>query len=127
MKNPGNVKPFLRVPFLLIGSLLVSVISYAQKDSSNYYLQKGLDEKQKGHRMESLKDFEKAIKYDTTDKSVLNELASAYMDLRKYYQAKETYKKLIAEGDNSADDYKQMLQLCFNLKSYDEAVIYANA
>jgi len=127
MKNPGNFKHALPVPFFLIGSLLVSLISHAQKDSSNYYLQKGLDEKQKGHRMESLKDFEKAIKYDTTDKSVLNELASAYMDLRKYYQAKETYKKLIAEGDNSADDYKQMLQLCFNLKSYDEAVIYANA
>ena len=76
--------------------------------------------------MESLKYFEKAIKYDTTNRAVLNELASAYMDLRKYYQASETYKKLVNLGETSASNYKQLLQLCFSLKAYDEAIIYAN-
>jgi tetratricopeptide (TPR) repeat protein len=119
-KQYPMIRVILSLTFVLISSLL-----FAQTDSVNYFLQKGLDEKQKGRRMESLKYFEKAIKYDTTSKAVLSELASAYMDLRKYYQAKETYKKLVNGGDKSAANYKQLLQLCFNLKSYNEAILYA--
>jgi len=113
---------------LMLAILLVfsSSFLFAQSDSAHFFLQKGLDEKQKGRRMESVKYFEKAIKYDTTNKAVLDELATGYMDLRKYYQAKETYKKLVGLGENSASNYKQLLQLSFNLKSYDEAIVYAN-
>ena len=107
--------------------VLISSIAFAQADSSKYFLQKGLDEKQKGRRMESLKNFEKSFKYDSSNKVLLGELASANMDLRKYYQAKETYKKLVNLGETSPDNYKQLLQLCFNLRSYDEAILYANA
>jgi tetratricopeptide (TPR) repeat protein len=106
--------------------VFVSSVALAQADSSNYFLQKGLDEKQKGRRMESLKNLEKSFKYDSSNKIMLGELASAYMDLRKYYQAKETYKKLVNLGETSATNYKQLLQLCFNLRSYDEAILYAN-
>jgi tetratricopeptide (TPR) repeat protein len=76
--------------------------------------------------MESLRDFEKAYKYDSTNKAVVGEMASAYMDLRKYYQAKESYKKLVGLGQATPENYKQLLQLCFNLKAYDEAIGYAN-
>jgi len=118
--------PMIRV-IITFAIILLSIHLSAQPDSSNYFLQKGLDEKQKGRRMESLKNFEKAIKYDTANKAVLSELASAYMDLRKYYQAKETYKRMIALGETSAANYKQLLQLCFNMKAYDEAIVYATA
>jgi tetratricopeptide (TPR) repeat protein len=74
--------------------LFISSVAFAQADSSKYFLQKGLDEKQKGRRMESLKNFEKSFKYDSSNKVMLGELASAYMDLRKYYQAKEHTKSL---------------------------------
>ena len=107
-------------------SFLISSVAFAQADSSKYFLQKGLDEKQKGRRMESLKNFEKGFKYDSANKVLLGELASAYMDLRKYHQAKETYKKLVNLGETSAANYKQLLQLCFNLRLYDEAILYAN-
>lgn len=112
--------------FLLVNLLFISAASFAQTDSSDYFLKKGLDEKQKGRRMESLKNFEKAYKYDTVNKAVVSEMAMAYMDVRKYFQAKESYKKLVSLGDRSAANYKQLLQLCFNLKSYDEAITYAN-
>src|SRR6266540_2712449 len=129
MKNlkSTSIKQYL-VSCLAVVILLTSIspVLSAQTDSTSYFLQKGLDEKQKGRRMESLKNFEKAIRYDTANKAVLNELADAYMDLRKYYQAKETYKKLVNLGETSATNYKQLLQLCFNLKSYDEAILYAN-
>jgi tetratricopeptide (TPR) repeat protein len=106
--------------------LLIPAVAFCQADSSKYFLQKGLDEKQKGHRMESLKNFEKSFKYDSSNKVMLDELASAYMDLRKYYQAKETYKKLVNLGETSPANYRELLQLCFNLKAYDEAIVYAN-
>jgi tetratricopeptide (TPR) repeat protein len=128
MKSLENTKkqyPMMRFnSFIFL--LFISSTLFAQTDSANYFFQKGLDEKQKGRRMESLKNFEKAFKYDTTNKAVLTEMASAYMDLRKYYQAKVTYTKLVDLGETSASNYKQLLQLCFNLKSYDEALVYAN-
>ena len=62
-------------------------------DSADYFLQKGLVEKQNGRRLESLKNFEKAAKYDSTSKTITAELASAYLDLHRYGQAREMYKK----------------------------------
>jgi tetratricopeptide (TPR) repeat protein len=111
----------LSIPLIAGGCL------FAQVDSANYFLNTGLAEKQKGRRMESLKNFEKAFKYDSTNKAVLNEMAAAYMDVKKYYQAKETYKRLISVGETTPANYKQLLQLSFNLKAYDDALLYAGA
>ena len=78
--------------------LFISFISNAQLDSSAFYYQKGMLEKQNGRRLESLKNFEKAQKYDTPGKELIKELASAYLDLRKYHQAKENFKKLSSQS-----------------------------
>ena len=75
-------------------------------DSADFFLQKGLLEKQNGRRLESLKNFEKAAKYDAKSKPIVVELASAYMDLRRYNQARDSYKKLVELGDVTADNYK---------------------
>ncbi len=85
-------------------------------DSADFFLQKGLLEKKNGRRLESLKNFEKAAKYDATSKSIVVELASAYLDLRRYGQARESYKKLVELGDATADNYKQLMTLSFQLK-----------
>jgi tetratricopeptide (TPR) repeat protein len=112
---------------LLLAFTLACHILFAQTDSTQFFLQKGLTEKKNGRRMESLKNFEKALKFDANNKAVLSELASAYLDLRKYYEARDSYKKLIDLGDKSADNYKQLLQLSFNLRRYDDVVSYANS
>ena len=65
-------------------------------DSASYFLQKGLDGKTRlADVLESLKNFEKAHYYDASNKVIINELAIAYIDLRKFTHAKETYKKLV--------------------------------
>jgi tetratricopeptide (TPR) repeat protein len=110
---------------LLTVTIFISSYLFAQADSANVYLQKGLEEKQKGRRLESLKQFEKAIKYDSLNRAVLAELGSAYLDLRKYYQARQTYKKLVETGEGSSANYRQLFQLSFNLKQYDDAITYA--
>lgn len=95
-------------------------------DSSDYFLQKGLLEKQNGRRLESLKNFEKAAKYNNKSKEITNELASAYFDLRKYGQAIEMYKKLVDLGAGSPAVYKQLMQLSFQTKQNQDVLTYAD-
>ncbi len=95
-------------------------------DSADFFLQKGLQEKQNGRRLESLKNFEKAAKYDGGSKAIIAELASAYHDLRKYTLALEQYKKLAAMGEESAELYKKLLTLSFQLKQKDDVLLFAD-
>ncbi len=126
----------IRQTLLLIPIALgVSVLTHAQtksadtgpnSDSVTFYLQKGLQEKQTGRRMEALKNFEKAFQYDQNNKAIVGELAASYLDLRKYSQAKETYLKLEALGDQSPRTYKQIMDLSYNLKQNEDVIAYAN-
>jgi tetratricopeptide (TPR) repeat protein len=115
-----------REAVILAVCLFITGSLFSQTDSADYFLQKGLQEKENGRRMESLKNFEKAFKYDANNKTVLNELAIAYLDLRKYGQARDTYKKLVDLGDASAANYKQLMTLSFSLKQNDDVIVYAN-
>jgi tetratricopeptide (TPR) repeat protein len=122
---------------LYILCLLLSTAGYSQtqisyttttavnSDSAQFFLQKGLEEKEKGRRLESLKNFEKASKYDSNNKAIVAELAAAYFDLRKHYLATESYKKLVSMGDASALTYKRLLDLSFNMKQADDVILYA--
>lgn len=95
-------------------------------DSADYFLQKGLIEKQNGRRLESLKNFERAARYDASSKAITAELASAYLDLRRYNQARESFKKLVELGDNSAPTFKQLMLLSFQLKQNEDVLVYAD-
>jgi len=95
-------------------------------DSADYFLQKGLQEKQNGRRLESLKNFEKAAKYNSGSKVITNELASAYLDLRRYNQAVEMFKKLVQLGETTPAIYKQLMNLSFQLKQNEDVLLYAD-
>lgn len=95
-------------------------------DSGDYFLQKGLQEKQNGRRLESLKNFEKAVRYDANSKPIVSELALAYHDLRKYNLALENYKKLVAMGEESPELFKKLMLLSYQLKQQDDVLLYAD-
>lgn len=107
------------------GQTAVSAINIGT-DSADYYLQKGLAEKQTGRRMESLRNFEKAAKYDANSKAIVTELASAYFDLRRYTQARDAFKKLVELGDATPANYKQLMNLSFQLKQHQDVLFYAD-
>lgn len=115
---------------LCIFFMLSSSLAYAQtspnSDSANYFLQKGLQEKKDGRRMEAFKHFDKAYKFDANNKEIVAEMAASCLDLRKYAQARENYKKLVELGDVSAATYKHLMTLSYNLKQNDDVVLYAN-
>lgn len=104
----------------------VTPLSLISNDSADYFLQKGLLEKQNGRRLESLKNFEKAARYDANNKVIVTELASAYLDLRRYNHAREMFKKLVEMGDQTAANYKHLLQLSFQLKQHEDVLLYAD-
>lgn len=104
----------------------ISFFVFAQADSSAYFLQKGLDEKTKGRRLESLRQFEKAFGYNKNDRQIVSELAAAYLDLRRYPQAKEKFLQLEKMGDNSDSTYRQLMLLSFNTRQFDETIKYAS-
>ncbi len=116
----------MRKVFLTTAIITMSMLAFSQTDSAQYFFKKGLDEKAKGRRMESLKHFEKAYGYNKTDKQITSELASAFMDLRRYGQAREKYQQLEQMGDITAFNYKQLMQLSFNMRQFDDAIKYAN-
>lgn len=106
--------------------LLATSLAFSQKDSAEYFFQKGLTEKQNGRLMESYKNLHKAISYNASDKKIIKEYANTCLSLRKYNEARETYKKLVALGDESVENYKELMTLSYNLKQNDDVILYAN-
>lgn len=123
MKNLKLI-PMLKLILAAFVILATTAVS-AQADSAAVYLKKAQDEKVKGRLMESFKHIEKAYGYDKTSKEIVSMMASTLMDLRKYSQAREKYLELEKLGDPSADTYKQLMTLSFNLKQYPDAIKYA--
>jgi tetratricopeptide (TPR) repeat protein len=104
----------------------ISTAIFAQADSTTFFFQKGLEEKTKGRRQESLKQFERAYNYNKNDKQVVSELAAAYLDLRRYGQAKEKFLQLEKMGDKSDSTYRELMLLSFNTRQWDDAIKYAS-
>jgi tetratricopeptide (TPR) repeat protein len=124
------IRKFLTVCLVLTSSLAFAQTSVSQitiaTDSADLFYQKGLVEKQNGRKLESLKNFEKALKYDANNKSIITEVANANLDLRRYTFARDGYKRLVELGDNSPATYKQLLTLSFQLKAQDDVIAYAS-
>jgi tetratricopeptide (TPR) repeat protein len=114
-----------QTPVSSLAQVTTNSISY-NTDSAEFFLQKGLLEKQNGRRLESLKYFEKAANYDGNSKAITSELALAYLDLRRYAQAREMYKKLIVMGEENPANLKQVLTLSYQLKQTDDVLLYAD-
>ncbi len=105
--------------------LLLSGAVSAQSDSAQYFLDKGLAEKQAGRKLEVWKHLDKAYHYDSNNKQIVSELANILFELRKYAQAKEMMQKLEKMGENSASHYHLLLQISYNLKHHDDVIRYA--
>ena len=117
-------KAFFLPLFLCAGVFLAGAQS-ALTDSAELFYKKGLEEKQKGRRMESLRQFEKAAGYDSDHPVLVAELAESYYDLRKYPQSREAYKKLEKLTSLDAAQYRRLMDLSFNMRQFDDVIAYA--
>lgn len=111
--------------YLSAAACIIAASSFAQADSSSFYLQKGMDEKVKGRRMEVVKQLEKAYAFNKQNEQIVNELAAAYTDVKFYAKAKEKYSQAESLGDRSASLYKNLMTLNFNTRQWADAMKYA--
>jgi tetratricopeptide (TPR) repeat protein len=84
-----------------------------------------MKEKEAGRKLEVWKNISKAYNYNQQDKTIISEYANILLELRKYRQAKEMLQKLELFGDHSISLYKQLLNLTFNIRLFDEAINYS--
>lgn len=103
----------------------LTTAAFAQTDSSGIYLQKALEEKAKGRRMEVVKALEKAEKFNQNNQQVVGELATAYLDIRMLAKAREKFLQLENIGGATTATYKQLMNLNFNMRQFNDAIKYA--
>jgi len=111
---------------LIITLITITTFSFAQTDSAGYFLQKGRQERQAGRTNEVWKNLDKAYHYAPDNKEIIKELADVLLDLRKYGQARQLFLKLEEKGESSPELLKQIMDLSFNLKKQEDAILYAN-
>ncbi|HUC82263.1 MAG TPA: tetratricopeptide repeat protein [Flavisolibacter sp.] len=117
----------MRKSLITASFVAIAATSFAQTDSSAFFLQKGLEEKTKGRHMEVVKHLEKAYGYNKSNPQVVSELGSAYMQVRMYAKAKEKFVQAEGLGEKSASNYRQLMELSFNMRQWDDAIKYAQA
>lgn len=123
--EPNKLQYFMRFVFTTI-LIAAAAVAGAQSDSAAVYLQKGLEQKSKGRTLEAFKALDKAYAFDKNNKEVTTQLAGTLYDLHRYPQAREKYLQLESMGDHSADTYRKLMELSFNLRVFNEAAKYAN-
>lgn len=112
--------------FVLTAALAgISTFLFAQNDSSGFYLQKALEEKTKGRKMEVVKALEKAQTFNAKNTQVVTELANAYLDVRMLAKAREMFLQLESIGGATTATYKQLMNLNFNMRQFPDAIKYA--
>lgn len=122
-----NIKFNIMRSTILLAMLFASCLLHAANtDSAAVYNKKGLEEKQLGHSLQAFEAFDKAYNFDNDNKQTLANLADALFALRRYPQAKEKYALLVKMGgEQKVTTYKQLTDLSFNLKQYNDVILYA--
>lgn len=110
---------------LIILFVAFATAAFGQVDSADFFYKKGLKEKELGRKLEMWKNFDKAYKYRPDDKAIVTELANVLFEMKKYGQSREMFQKLEQMGEKSPALYKQLLTLSFNMKQFDDAIVYA--
>lgn len=75
--------------------------------------------------MEVVKNLEKAYAFDKNSIEITKHLGDAYNEVKFYAKAKEKYQQSESLGNKSAANYKQLMNLSFNMRQWDDAIKYA--
>ncbi|MBC7938115.1 MAG: tetratricopeptide repeat protein [Rhizobacter sp.] len=110
----------------LAACLLLSIQTFAGgSDSSTYYYNKGLEEKNNKRWLVAHEAFEKSIAFNPDYAAAYLENAAVLLEMRKTDKAKENYIRLhqIQPGNQAA--IKELAALYFNYRQYDKAIEFA--
>ena len=106
--------------------LLVSIQTFAGgSDSSTWYFNKGLEEKNNKRWLVANKAFEKAIQFDAQNAAAYVENATVLLEMRQTDKAKDTYTRLYQLQPNNKVAIKELANLYFSYRQYDKAIEFA--
>ena len=94
-------------------------------DSSQYFLQKGREEKTARRFREAEKNFAKASSYAPNNAEILKEHANALVQQNRYAEAREIFLKAEKASPGDPEVIEQLATLSFNLRKWDDAIRYA--
>jgi tetratricopeptide (TPR) repeat protein len=101
-------------------------LTYAQnQDSSAYFYDKGLADKNARKFREAEKNFVKASQYAPDNFEIVVELANAYIAQNRYAEAREKYLRADQIKSNDAGVTGNLATLSFNLRKWDDAIKYS--
>jgi len=112
--------------FLLCCLVLFAKLSLAQNaDSSSYFYQKALEEKNKRLFMVAFNDFQKSVEYKSDNIEAQRELGLTALELRKFENAKQAFLKVNAAKKNDTTAISSLATIYYWTRQWPEAAQYA--
>lgn len=110
----------------LLVTTCIGTALYAQNaDSSRYYFQKAMEEKQAGRYLVASKFFDKAIEFDSTNSENYIQQAYTQSAMRRTDQAKANFSKAYALDPQNKIAIKELTDLYFNYRQFAKAIEFA--
>ncbi|MCS3796976.1 tetratricopeptide repeat protein [Niastella sp. OAS944] len=108
---------------LMLG--IISNVAYAQSDSSEFYLKKGIAEKDARRFREAEKNFAKAAGFSPNDAKVQIGWGQALLEQKRYMEAREKYKAAYSIDAKNPEVIEQLATISLNTRQWADAVTYA--
>ncbi|MBU3715271.1 MAG: tetratricopeptide repeat protein, partial [Ferruginibacter sp.] len=116
-------KIFFLLNFLLLGSVRL----FAQTtDSSDYYYNIGLEEKNANKFQLAANSFDKALEFNPTNIDVLMANAYVHMEMRRMDKSIVFFDKVHQLDPGNTKPIKELMNLYYNYHRYDKAIDFAN-
>ena len=108
---------------LMLG--LISPCAYSQADSSAFYYQKGVAEKDARRFREAEKNFAKAGQFTPTDPKVLIGWGQSLVEQKRYMEAREKFTTAYQSDNKNGEVLENLATLSMNTRQWNDAITYA--
>lgn len=116
----------MKTLLLLLGaSFCLNLLAAQSPDSSAFYYQKGLEEKNKRLFMVAFNDFQKSLQFNANNADAHRELGLTAVELRKYDNAKQAFLKVNELKKDDPVAVENLAMLYFWTRQFPQAVEYA--
>ncbi len=102
--------------------LAISTIAQPSIDSSKFYFDKGMAEKDAKHFLVASTYFSKAIKFNTSFTEAYIENGYAFIEMRRTDDAKASFTKAYELQPNNGKVIKELATLYYNYRQWDKAI-----
>lgn len=100
--------------------------AYAQKtDSSQFYLKKGMEEKEAHRFLVAAANFDKAINFDPANKEAYLQNAFTQLEMKRTDAAKQHFTKVYELDPKDKTAIRELASLYYNYRQFDKAIEFA--